>query len=321
VQKSGGRFDYLGTGLLVGALIVLNLALGANIDTSGATDFDSLSQLPQYAIPGVITSIILFVAFFFVEARVKDPLINLDLWRRRNFTAGSLTNLFVGFCLMIGLVAVPILVNVRQEDISDLRQAALSVGLLLSTLTVPMALATIPGGWLAERYGYRSVTIGGLLMSTVGFVFVWQTWELGISNFNISWQMALVGIGLGLTFAPISASVINAADTRDRGIASALVLVLRLVGMTLSVSALTTYSIREVNRLAELELGASAAADPFLYAEVYANIAVDVLAQLGLIGAVASLLAIIPAWLLSGRGSEFEGFKRKTDEVVRVAGD
>jgi MFS family permease len=321
VQKSGGRFDYLGTGLLVGALIVLNLALGANIDTSGATDFDSLSQLPQYAIPGVITSIILFVAFFFVEARVKDPLINLDLWRRRNFTAGSLTNLFVGFCLMIGLVAVPILVNVRQEDISDLRQAALSVGLLLSTLTVPMALATIPGGWLAERYGYRSVTIGGLLMSTLGFVFVWQTWELGISNFNISWQMALVGIGLGLTFAPISASVINAADTRDRGIASALVLVLRLVGMTLSVSALTTYSIREVNRLAELELGASAAADPFLYAEVYANIAVDVLAQLGLIGAVASLLAIIPAWLLSGRGGEFEGFKRKTDEVVRVAGD
>jgi MFS family permease len=303
-QKSGGRFDYLGTGLLVGGLIVLNLALGANIDTSGATDFDSLSSLPQYAIPGVITALMLFVAFFFVEARVKDPLISLGLWRRPNFTAGSLTNLFVGFCLMIGLVTVPILVNVRQEDISDLRQAALAVGLLLSTLTVPMAIATIPGGWLAQRYGYRPVTVGGLGLAAVGFVFIWQTWELGISNANISWQMALVGVGLGATFAPISASVINAADTRDRGIASALVLVLRLVGMTISVSALTTYSIREVNRLAELELGTSAASvDPFVYANVYANIAVDVLAQLGLIGAVACVLALVPAWFLSSESN------------------
>ncbi|MEO0563525.1 MAG: MFS transporter, partial [Chloroflexota bacterium] len=79
--RSGGRFDYAGTGLLVAALIVLNVALGANIDTSGATDFDSLSQLPPYAIPGVIVSIVLFAAFFFVEARVPDPLIRLELWR------------------------------------------------------------------------------------------------------------------------------------------------------------------------------------------------------------------------------------------------
>jgi MFS family permease len=302
MHRSGGRFDYLGTGLLVGALTVLNVALGANIDTGGTTDFESMSQLPSYALPGVLLSLVLFAAFFVTERYVKDPLINLNLWRRRAFTAGSLTNLFVGFCLMIGLVAVPILVNVRQENLDDLRTAALAVGLLLSTLTVPMALATVPGGWLAGRFGFRRTTIGGLLLSLVGFLLIWQTWEINISNFHISWQMALVGVGLGLTFAPISASVINAADDRDRGIASALVLVLRLVGMTISVSALTTYSIREVNRLAELALGAdAAAADPFLYAETYANIAVDVLAQLGLIGAIASLLALVPAWYLASK--------------------
>lgn len=301
IQRSGGKFDYLGTGLLVGALTTLNLALGANIDVSGATDFESLSQLPPYALPGVLLALVMFALFFVVESRVKDPLIPLKLWRARNFTAGALSNLFVGFCLMIGLVAVPILVNVRQEDIADLRQAALAVGLLLSALTVPMALATVPGGWLSERYGYRAVTIGGMLTAAVGFVLVWQTWELGISNFNITWQMAIVGVGLGVTFAPISASVINAAPDRDRGIASALVLVLRLVGMTISVSALTTYSLREVNRLVEIRLGAEAVgADPFLYAQAYAEIAVDVLAQLGLVGAIVCVLAVVPAWFLMG---------------------
>ncbi|MEO0565237.1 MAG: hypothetical protein AAF125_24230, partial [Chloroflexota bacterium] len=120
------------------------------------------------------------------------------------------------------------------------------------------------------------------------------------------------------------ASVINAADDRDRGIASALVLVLRLVGMTLSVSALTTYSIREVNRLAEIELGANAAsADPFLYAEVYANIAVDVVAQLGLIGAVAAVLALIPAYMLVGSGGEYDNLptEEPAPEPIGVTGD
>ena len=303
-----GRFDWLGTTLLVSALIVLNLSLGANIEVGGASSFDEMSSLPSYAVPGVVLAIGLFVVFVLVELRVKDPLINLEMFRRRNFVSGAIANLFIGFVLMIGLIAVPILVNVRQEDVSDLRGAALSVGILLSTLTVPMAIAAIPGGWLSMRWGYRLTTMIGLLISMIGFVLVWQTWTLTIADIHISWQMAIVGIGIGLTFSPISASVINATDTDDRGVASALVLVLRLVGMTVSVSALTTYSLREVNRLAEIALGAdSALADPFLYANTYANIVVDVLGTLGLFGAIVCVVALIPTYFMQGKGEAQHG--------------
>jgi MFS family permease len=41
-----GRFDWLGTTLLVGALIVLNVSLGANIEVGGASSFDEMSSLP-----------------------------------------------------------------------------------------------------------------------------------------------------------------------------------------------------------------------------------------------------------------------------------
>ena len=303
-----GRFDWLGTTLLVGALIVLNVSLGANIEVGGASSFDEMSSLPPYAIPGLGLAVALFVAFVLVEQRVKDPLINLAMFRRRNFLSGAIANLFIGFVLMIGLIAVPILVNVRQEDVSDLRGAALSVGLLLSTLTVPMAIAAIPGGWLSMRWGYRLTTAIGLLISMVGFVLVWQTWTLTISDFHISWQMAIVGIGIGLTFSPISASVINSADSQDRGVASALVLVLRLVGMTVSVSALTTYSLREVNRLAEIALGTnSALADPFLYANTYATIVVEVLGTLGLFGALVCVVALVPTYFMQGKGEAQHG--------------
>lgn len=296
--REQGRFDFVGTALIIGALVALNIGLGGNVDTATtAGSFEDLTPLPPYFGPMMILTVIFLTAFVWVEARVRDPLVKLDMFRRRNLSAGALVNLFVGFCLVIGLVSVPILVNVRQEDASTLAQAALQVGLLLSTLTVPMALAAVPGGWLSDRIGYRNTTALGLGLALVGFVAVWQTWHLYIPDAVIAVEMAVIGIGLGLTFSPISAAVINAARQGERGVASALVIILRLIGMTVSVSALTTLSLNRVNALAALEVSGTAA-DPMQAVEIYANITVQVLAELGLIGAVVCGVALIPALML-----------------------
>jgi len=61
--------------------------------------------------------------------------------------------------------------------------------------------------------------------------------------------MALAGIGLGLTIAPISTTVINAVRDDERGTASALVLVMRLIGMTLGTSIMTGYGLRRLTIL------------------------------------------------------------------------
>jgi MFS family permease len=321
MQRSGGRFDYPGTALLVGGLIALNVGLGANIDVAGTSTFEDINRLPANWYYWVTAAAVALALFVVVETRVKDPLITPKLFRQRGFNAGSLTNVFVGFCLTIGLVAVPILVNIRQESPDDIRQAALQAGVLLSALTVPMAIATVPGGWLSDRFGYRVTTFAGLITAAVGFVLIWQTWQLGISNQWIALHEAVVGIGLGITFAPISASVINAADDRDRGIASALVLVLRLVGMTLAVTVLSTYALAEVNRRAEVILGPEAAADIYAYAQTYAEITVGVLAQLGLIGAGVALVGLIPAGFLSGRAAVVTtGDGTATQEMARTPG-
>lgn len=293
-----GRFDFLGTALIIGALVSLNIGLGANIDVATTTSsFEELSHLPAYFVPMMALTAVFLAGFILVESRIRDPLVNLAMFRRRNLSAASLVNLFVGFCLVIGLVSVPILVNVRQEDASRLTEAALQVGLLLSTLTVPMALAAVPGGWLSERIGYRRTTIFGLGLAIIGFLLVWQTWNIDIDTAVIGVQMAIIGVGLGLTFSPISAAVINAATEDERGVASALVIILRLIGMTISVSALTTISLQRVNILAAAQLGGEMV-DPTQAVEVYASVTVKVLAELGLIGALVCGIALIPALLL-----------------------
>lgn len=300
VQRVKGRFDFLGALFIMAAVILLNVGLGANIDISGATDsFEDLSRLPPYAGPLLAGAVISFLLFILVESRVRDPLFKLSMFRQRNIGAGLLTNLFVGYCLFIGLVIVPILVNVRLESSEDLRRAALEVGLLLSTLTIPMSLAAIPGGWLSNRLGYARTVALGLGLSIVGFLAIWQTWTVDISRTAIGLQMALVGTGLGLTFSPISAAVINASSDDDRGVASSLVIILRLVGMTISVSSLTTFSLNRVTSLASQELAGVGinAAD---YLQTYTRITVEVLAELGLLGAVLCGVALIPALMLRG---------------------
>ncbi len=305
-QGSGarGRFDWIGTVLIVGALTGLVVGLGANVETAtSATQFADIGGLPPYAAPVLIGAAVLLVLFIYWEAsRAADPLFDLRIFRRRNLSAGLATNLFVGFCLMIGLVSVPILVNIRLPDASQLSQGALQVGILLSALTVPMALAAVPGGWLSDRIGYRWTTTLGLALALIGFALVWQTWTLEIPDGVIAVEMALVGVGLGLTFSPISASVINAADQDKLGVASALVIIMRLLGMTVSVAGLTAFASERLAMLASAELG-STIADPAAAIDVYTRLTVQVLGEMGLLGAAICGLALIPALLMRRESS------------------
>ena len=320
-KRAGGRFDILGTLLISAALIALIVGLGGNTEVStSAGSFSDVTGLPPYALPAILISAACLIGFVFVESRVKDPLIDLGMFRVRAVSAGSLVNLLVGFCLMIGLVSVPILVNIRssaapapapvvaaadtpavpetpaQSGDEILTHAALTVGLLLSALTVPMALAAVPGGWLSDRIGYRRTTVIGLSLALVGFLLIWLTWTLTLSDAVIALEMAMVGVGLGLTFSPVSAAVINSASEDRRGVASALVIILRLIGMTVAISSLTTIALQRVNLLATAEL-AQQTADATQALNVYARITVQVLAEVGLVGAVMCVLALIPAAL------------------------
>jgi MFS family permease len=295
MRLAKGRFDFLGTVFIVGSLISLILALGGNTEISTtAASFDDLKKSPDYALPLLLLAAILFLGFIFIESRIKDPLIDLRMFRRRNVSSGSIINLFIGFCLMIGLVSVPILINVRVADSTKLSEAALQVGILLSALTVPMALAAVPGGWLSDRIGYQKTTILGLVLAIIGFVLIWRTWTIDLPNGIIVLEMILIGVGIGLTFSPISAAVINSADDSHRGVASALVIILRLLGMTVAVASLTTWALQRVSMLAAAVLGPGSS-DPRQFIDVYARITVQVLGDLGFIGAAVCLVALIPA--------------------------
>ena len=115
---------------------------------------------------------------------------------------------------------------------------------LNSRMTLAMAFTAYLGGRLTERYGYRPITVAGLVLASVGFGFMGWTWAVGTPFGQMGWQLVILGLGFGLVTAPVGTAVINTAPPDQRGIAASLVIVLRLIGMSVGLSALTAWGLR-----------------------------------------------------------------------------
>jgi MFS family permease len=285
------RADWPGTILLAVVLIGLNLGLGGNggeITLSG--DFAESPTFTPMSIAALVITGVALIGFILAERHSKHPLFALSHFRRRNISLASIINLLVGFCLMVGLVSVPLFINMVVA--TDLSEAALLSGILLGTLTVPMAISSIPGGIL---------TALGLLLASVGF-FLGRTWTPDVTRTTMGLHMALAGIGLGLTVAPIGTAVINLVKADERGIASAVVLVMRLVGMTLGTSIMTNYGLRRSNILtAQLLAGLGDSPDITALIDTAIRVATMVINEMLLIAALICLAAAIPALFMRPR--------------------
>jgi MFS transporter, DHA2 family, triacylglyceride efflux pump len=316
-----GGVDWWGAALISLSLLGLNIGLAANESTSGLALPD---KSPPYAIPILIGAAVAFLAFLGVERRSAAPLLNLQRFSDRNVRAATTTNLLVGFCLMVGLVSVPLLINAVGARTSE--EGALVSGYLLSAFTIPMALAAIPGGLLAERLGLRGTTALGLALALTGFILMTR-WEPQMARLAVEWVAALgartaltaemwqsllqmvaglllAGVGLGLTIAPIGTAVINAVPDSERGIASALVIILRLIGMTVSVSGMTTYGVRREAALLKSALTGVPLTDAQKIGEATQRVTTQVTGEMAMIAAGVCLVALLAAlWLRAAASS------------------
>lgn len=290
------RIDWTGVAVLSVALITLNVALLSSGDVGAAGGFAALptEQTTNYATPLYFIALIAFITFIFLERRSPTPLIDLNLFRRRNFSAAVFINFFIGFILIIAMVNVPLVVNLLQFD---LEQAALDSGQLLSALTVAMAFMAYVGGQLTERYSYRPTVLLGLVACVTGFALMGFTWQVDTSYGQMAWQLAILGCGFGLVISPIGTAVVNSAGNDERGVASSLVIVLRLMGMSVGLSGLTAWGLDRFNTLrTQIQLPDLPFTDPVYQQAIVDGLTqttVRVLAETFVISAAVAAVAIL----------------------------
>lgn len=323
--RAEGRLDWAGAVLIAISLTGLNLALNTGIDASLGLSLNQMQNTPAFSPALLLVAALSLVAFVFVERRSSSPLLNLNAYRERNFSVASIVNLLIGFSLMAGLVSVPIYMN-TVPTVSyglDLDQAALLAGYLLSALTLPMAFTSLVGGWLTGKLGYRWTTVLGAALALIGFGVMsrWTEYQsepvvalfgAGLSNLFRNpdhllgtWRMAAglvaAGAGIGLTISPIATAVINSVSAAERGVASALVIVMRLIGMTVSISILTTYGLRRSRALLAEGLEGVDLTDFATQAAVLVKSTTKVIDEMALITGFVCLGALVIALLLRNK--------------------
>jgi MFS family permease len=272
--------DYVGGLLLGGGLTCLAVAL---------------TEDPVHARPVAVTVALylgaaLFAGGFFLRERLaKVPMIMLSLFRSRPFAAGNFTHLLVGGALIVAMVDVPVF------TIIILKGSYFEGGLNLMRLTVMLPVGAVLGGFLAGWLGFHRTTALGMLISGVGF-FLMTFWPSNVHDPQFTLNLLLTGLGFGLVIAPISATVINAVADQQRATASALLTVMRLVGMLIGVALLTSRGLGAFyQRAGTIPLNSPE------YNKLVAGLELSTFTNTFRAAAVVCVLAVIPA-LLMGRG-------------------
>ena len=224
--KSAGLLG-LGLGLLVVALYPDDPAHRA---TSGLF------------IPLGILSLLVLAVYGWRQLHALEPLIPRHLLRSPRFAGVAAANLLIGAALMVALLDVPILGRL----VFSLDQ--LAAGLLLTQFLIGVPVGAILGGFLAARIGTRLVAVLGTLLAAAAFIQMstWHATELAmrVGPFrSADIALAACGLGFGIVIAPLAATVLQLTRAQHHGLASSLVVLARVMGMLIGLSALTAFGL------------------------------------------------------------------------------
>jgi len=222
---------------LVGALF-LAVAL-AGVILAFATADPKVQVFSDQGAWYLLGSALATLAFVLHLRRAEAPLVPAGALRRTPAWGAMLVSFFVGAALIAALIDIPIFARTTVYSDSQLMAA-----LVLVRFLVALPVGAVLGGYLTRTVNAGVVTAAGMALAALGFVLMSRWGLTSLDHLSVNVPLLLGGLGFGLALAPVNAAVLASTDDRVHGLASALVVVARMVGMLVGISALTTIGLR-----------------------------------------------------------------------------
>jgi EmrB/QacA subfamily drug resistance transporter len=224
-ERHTGEFDIAGaaTSTLGMSALVYGLVRAAE------TSWGDAVALGSFAFAAVMLA-----AFVAIEKRARQPITPLRLFAsRERVGAYAARLLMVG--AMFGMFFYLTQFLQGAEDFSALKAG---LAFLPVTLSIFAMVKVVPR--LLGRIGPQRTLIGGLALALVGLVWLSRITTSTDYWTGIAIPMALIGVGMGLAFTPLTQAAIAGVDNHDAGAASGLVNVFQQLGSTIGIGVLVT---------------------------------------------------------------------------------
>ncbi|WP_073922381.1 MFS transporter [Streptomyces sp. CB03911] len=201
-------------------------------------------------VAGFVLAVVLGAVFVRIERGRAHPMIDMTLFRTPAFSAAS-GSVTLAFFALFGFI---FLVTQYFQFIRG--YGALSTGVRVLPVALTIAAGSLGGVALVARLGTRAVVTGGLVLLGASFAWI-ATSPTFVPYERIVGQMVLLGLGLGLTTAPATESILSVLPPAKAGVGSAVNDATREAGGTLGVAVLgSVFTSVFAGRLADTSFAA-----------------------------------------------------------------
>jgi EmrB/QacA subfamily drug resistance transporter len=214
--KRSHKIDYVGASVVTAAVTSLLLAVSWSGPSNGWGNGTTIALLAG--------AVALAVAFVFVELKVSEPIIPMDLFKGRIFSGYAAYAFLLGFAMFGALIFLPLYLQ-AVKDLSPTRS-----GLALLPMIVGIFSASIPSGQLMSKTGrYKiypiisAVLVGGAMVMLSTLSMTTPYWQLAI-------YMFVMGAGLGLSMQITVTAAQNSVPRQHMGTATSTMTFFRSMG-------------------------------------------------------------------------------------------
>jgi EmrB/QacA subfamily drug resistance transporter len=177
-------------------------------------------------------SAILLVFFAWWERRVPDPIVKIELFRNRNFTVASIIAMVVSF----GMLGIFFPMTLFLQEV--LGFSPIKAGLAMTPMSLMILVGAPISGRLSDRIGARWLLFAGTALMAVGILFIIRQTSTSTTVLSLAPALVVTGIGMGMTFSPMTAAAMRDVPPRVAGSASGVLNTTRNIGQVLGIAIL-----------------------------------------------------------------------------------
>lgn len=185
------------------------------------------------AIPIIFAlSAILMVWFVWHESRVKhDPLMDLKLFRSRNFSVGNISGSVLNFAMMGSFFLLPLFLQ------SILGYSAIKTGQVLVPLAITIMFSAPVAGKISDKYGAKYIVMAGMILMSLGGFYL-AHFRLDTTTKELILPFIVMGLGMGLSLSPLTNITLYDAPEDEVGGASGVFSTTRQIGSVMGIAIL-----------------------------------------------------------------------------------